>query len=117
ARDLAAAITRQLGQNPQRKESASDSIKSLVEKLPNDGALVSHYAKALAHEGKRKEAAAQVERARKLGANLTAVLDPNLVRDLDREAGRGAPAPSRPAPAHADPVAVTFGGIVGFLIT
>ncbi len=98
-------------QGKPRREPYAVSMKSLVEKFPNDGVIASHYARALAQDGKHAEAKAQIARARSLGADPARLIGPNRTRDIERGPQQ------RPQPSHSDPVAGAVGGIVGFFLT
>jgi Zn-dependent protease with chaperone function len=87
ARLLARAVNEQPSGIRQGMAYRAD-IEPLVQAFPNDGVLVSHYARALMQDGKRDEAAAQIARARQLGIDPSKVLDSRRVKELDDEQSR-----------------------------
>jgi Zn-dependent protease with chaperone function len=91
ARLLARAINEQVSPWYRRSEPFAASLRPLVEQFPGDGVLVSRYGYALLQDNRRGEAAVQFEKARRLGTDPARVVDPNKVREIDREQARNRP--------------------------
>jgi Zn-dependent protease with chaperone function len=85
ARPLAHAIVEQGQARAQHSDSAVN-MDTLVKRFPNDGVIAAFHARSLALLQKEDAAAAEIARARKLGAEPEKLMDPGLVRHLDEVA-------------------------------
>jgi Zn-dependent protease with chaperone function len=82
ARPLAQAIVEQ-GQARAQQSESGIGMDTLVKRFPNDGVIAAFHARSLVLLHKEEEAAAEIARARSLGAEPEKLMDPGLVRHLD----------------------------------
>jgi Zn-dependent protease with chaperone function len=69
------------------RELRAPRVKELVDRFPNDGRLLCLYAVTLAQDGHPVAAARRLRQARELGADPAQVLRPDVVEQIDRDAG------------------------------
>jgi Zn-dependent protease with chaperone function len=82
ARPLAQAIVEQ-GQERAQHSTSAVNMDTLVKRFPNDGIIAAFNARSLSLLHKEDAAAAEIDRARQLGAEPEKLIDPGLVRHLD----------------------------------
>lgn len=76
--------------NPNRPGKRTPAVQAVLDKFPDDGALVCFHGLALAMDGDAKSGYRELERARSLGTDPEKILGPQTVQQIEQH---GAPGP------------------------